>query len=60
MAVFGLVSLVAISICLWIMYARCHKSKPRDLEMEDMSRDPMSRRSSRVEDMNITVKREQL
>ena len=60
MAVFGLVSLVGIFICLWIMYARCHKSKPRDLEMEDMSRDPMSRRASRVEDMNITVKREQL
>ena len=59
MAAFGLISLIAIIICLWLMYARCNKARPRDVEMEDMARDPMSRRASRVEDMNITVKREQ-
>lgn len=60
MASFGLLSIVCGSIGFVIMYIKCKKRPSRDwTEMDEFNRElPPNRRSSRVEDMNITVKRE--
>ena len=60
MASFGLLSIVCGVIGFVIMYIKCKKRPSRDwTEMDEFNRElPPNRRSSRVEDMNITVKRE--
>ena len=60
MASFGLVTIVCGVIGFVIIYIKCKKRPTRNwTEMEDFNRElPPNRRSSRVEDMNITVKRE--